>query len=152
MDTTAALARLETALLEPLALAGGDPAVEAAARTLRTNLSPAVHRLALDLAEQAAAEVSAQLAEYDVDVVLHAGEPSLVLRPHERAQRPPERDLDDGARLTLRLPGSLKADIDDAARTAGMSVNAWLVDALARAVQRSGRRRPGRRVQGSIQT
>jgi hypothetical protein len=37
------------------------------------------------------------------------------------------------ARLNLRLPEGLKARIEDAARTEGLSLNAWLVRAAASA-------------------
>lgn len=46
----------------------------------------------------------------------------------------PAADADDGeiARITLRLPEHLKAQIEHAATTDRLSVNAWLVRALAR--------------------
>lgn len=47
-------------------------------------------------------------------------------------------DLDDSdggsARITLRLPGNLKNRVDDAAARSGLSVNAWLVQAVQDAV------------------
>ncbi len=36
------------------------------------------------------------------------------------------------ARITLRVPPSLKSLIEDAAETAGASVNSWVLDALSR--------------------
>ena len=53
---------------------------------------------------------------------------------------PASDEADDGgseggtARVTLRLPEHLKAKVDDAAAQAGLSVNAWLVRAVALAV------------------
>jgi predicted transcriptional regulator len=46
---------------------------------------------------------------------------------------------DDGAqaRISLRLPDSLKSRVDDAAASAGLSVNAWLARAVAAAVDPS---------------
>jgi hypothetical protein len=151
MDSAGTIARFESTLAESLALAGSDAAVEAAARILKTHLASAARQLVLDLAEQASAEVAAQLPEHDVDVVLQQGQPVLSLRPHEQPIR--EADTDgNAARLTLRLPSTLKEQVDEAARGAGISVNAWVVDALTRAVRRSSRRRPGMRVRGTIQT
>jgi uncharacterized protein (DUF1778 family) len=46
------------------------------------------------------------------------------------AESPSSEDLD--ARITLRIPPSLKTLIEDAAQTTGASVNSWVVDALAR--------------------
>jgi hypothetical protein len=151
MDTAAALARLDAALSEQLTLASADSAVETAARALRGGLAPALRQLALDLAEQAASEVGAQLAEHDVDVVLHQGEPALVLRPREQPARDTDADT-NASRLTLRLPASLKEDVEAASRADGVSVNGWIVDAIARALRRATRRRPGMRVRGSIRT
>ena len=51
------------------------------------------------------------------------------------------------ARITLRVPESLKASIEVAANREGVSVNSWLVRALSRGVagpvQRSGKRLRG---------
>ena len=64
-------------------------------------------------------------------------------------EAPPEPAADDGltARITLRLPESLKATIEVAATREGVSVNTWLVRALARGVagpvHRSGKRLRG---------
>ena len=43
---------------------------------------------------------------------------------------------DTSARITLRLPETLKASVEAAAAREGVSVNSWLVQALARAVDR----------------
>jgi hypothetical protein len=53
------------------------------------------------------------------------------------------------ARITLRLPEGLKVSIELAASREGVSVNTWLVRALARAVGSGGPRRgPGNRLTG----
>jgi hypothetical protein len=151
MDTASALARFEAALADQLVLAGGDPAVEAAARSLQAALGPAARQLALDLAQQAATEVAAQLPEHDVEVVLDEGEPLLAVRAHEPATRV-EEDEDYEARITLRLPPSLKGRLEEAARAAGDSTNSWVVEALSGAATRRSAGRPGRRVHGTVQT
>ena len=45
---------------------------------------------------------------------------------------------DDMTRITLRLSGPLKAKVDAAAAAAGLSVNAWLVRAVSRALEAPG--------------
>ena len=55
----------------------------------------------------------------------------------------PESDDDGGTwRVTLRLPESLRSPVDAAARAEGLSVNAWLVRAVASALGGSGIREP----------
>jgi predicted transcriptional regulator len=51
-------------------------------------------------------------------------------------------DLDDAStsRTTLRLPDALKSRVDDAAAADGLSVNTWLVRAVAAALQPKQRR------------
>ena len=53
-------------------------------------------------------------------------------------------DAEDGgtSRITLRLPDRLKPLVEDRARSAGLSVNAWLVRAVAASLDEPGPR-PG---------
>lgn len=149
MDSKAAVARFEAAVTGQAALAGGDPAVESAARALRDALGPAARQLVMDLAEQAAAEVEAQLPYGRVEVVLRGGEPTLAFRAGEEGERrPAAEDLE--ARITLRLPASLKGAIEEAARSAGESVNTFLVRDLSRLTARSGR--VAKRMRGKLRT
>jgi HicB family len=112
-------------------LAGGDVAVEEAIDHLVQALSPAIRQAAIELAEQAAGEVRAQLPDRVVDVVLVDGDPSVRIAEAVIAlESPSSEDID--ARITLRIPPSLKTLIEDAAQTTGASVNSWVVDALAR--------------------
>ena len=149
MDSKAAIARFEAAVTGQAALAGGDPAVESAARALRDALGPATRQLALELAEQAAAEVDAQMSHGRVEVVLRGGEPALAVRAGEPAEgRPAGEEYE--ARITLRLPPSLKAAVEEAARSAGESVNSFLVRDLSRLTARSGR--VGKRMRGTLRT
>lgn len=147
MDTSGAVTRLEAALTQQLTLAG-DPALEQAGRTLLSALAPATQRLALELAQQAAEEVSAQLPDHDVDVVLREGEPALAVRAQPGAAPPDDEDLE--ARITLRLPPSLKARVEEAAGSMGDSVNSWVLKALQSNASRSSS--TGRRVQGTVRT
>ena len=149
VDSKAALTRFEAAVTNQVALAGGDPAVEAAARALREALRPAVRQLVLELIEQTATEVDAQLAYQRVEVVLRGGEPALEVRAGEVGEGHPVGE-EYGARITLRLPPSLKSAIEEAARSAGESVNAYLVRELSRLGARSGR--VGQRMKGTVRT
>lgn len=123
---------LQAALLDQGAVTASDPAVEAAVAQLVTALGPAVRLAAMDLTEQAAGEVRAQLPEHTVDVVLADGDPALRITdaPAAAGTRSAAEDLD--ARITLRLPPSLKELIENAAQNTGDSVNAWVVDALGK--------------------
>ncbi|MBA2318236.1 MAG: toxin-antitoxin system HicB family antitoxin [Euzebyales bacterium] len=148
MDTQSVTARLDAALAQQVTLAGGDPAVEAAGETLRAALAPAARQMALELAEQAATEIAAQLPDHDVEVVLRDGEPALAVRQARGHEPSVDEDLE--ARITLRLPPSVKARVEEAAGTMGDSVNAWVVKTLsAKATRPSG---PGRRVSGTVRT
>jgi len=112
-------------------LAGGDVAVEEALELLSRALTPALRQAAMELAEQAADEVRAQLPDRLVDLVLLDGDPSL--RTTERpavVDTAGTEDLD--ARITLRVTPTLKSLIEDAAETAGASVNGWVLDALSK--------------------
>jgi hypothetical protein len=130
---------VQATLINQAALAGNDPAVEAAVSQLVESLAPALQVAAMEIAEQAAAEVRAQLVEQTVDVVLSDGQPTLrVGDPPRTGERPGSaEDLD--ARITLRLTPTLKQLVEDAAQTAGDSVNAWVVDALGRRANQRGR-------------
>jgi len=123
---------VQAALVGQGSLAGGDVAVEEAIDHLVTALVPALRQAAMDLADQAATEVRAQLPDRTVDLVLVDGDPSLRIAEAAApvADSGPAEDLD--ARITLRVPPSLKSLIEDAAETAGASVNSWVLDALSR--------------------
>jgi hypothetical protein len=142
MQTTAVLHNLESALEAQLALYGGaDPALESTTRALLAALRPALREAALELANQAAEEVRAQLPGFRVDLVISEGEPSLRITQEEGTTAPVAGDFD--ARLTLRLPPSIKDIVERAASEQGDSVNSWVVKALAGKAHtsRSSRRR-----------
>jgi hypothetical protein len=125
------------------ALAGSDPAVSAAVNQLVETLTPALRLAAMELAEQAAAEVRAQLPGHTIDVVVVDGDPGLrVAESPSSEPRPAAEDF--ASRITLRLPPSLKELVETAADRAGESVNAWIVEALGRGANKVGK--PGRRI------
>ena len=129
---------------ELASLAGiGDEHVAVAAERLSQALASSLRLRLLELLSEAALEVSSQLSSAHVEVRLAGQEPSLVYVEHQEAT--PAAPAEDGlaARITLRLPDSLKASVEGAAAKDGVSVNTWIVKALARgltsAVASSGR-------------
>ena len=52
------------------------------------------------------------------------------------------------ARINLRLPDQLKSRVEQAADREGLSINAWLVRAVAAAVERGDRARRRRPAKG----
>ena len=144
MQVQPVLNGLRAALESQRSFAGGDAAIDDAVAWLTEALGPALRIAALDLAQQAAVEVAAQLDDRHIDVVVVDGDPTLRVSdaaPSGRGEAPSE-DFD--ARITLRLPPSLKQLIEDAASTEGGSVNGWVVDALSKRASRPDGR--GRRV------
>ena len=131
MQVQSIINAVQAALASQGSLAGGDVAVEEAIDHLTTALAPAIRHAAMDLAEQAACEVRAQLPDRTVDLILSDGDPSLrIAESAATVESNSAEELD--ARITLRVPPSLKSLIEDAADTAGASVNSWVLDALSR--------------------
>ena len=150
MDVTAARAEFEEALSSQMELAGDDPAVVSASDSLLAALGPAVRQLAVNLAEQAAAEVDAQLPGHTVEVVISSGEPSIAVRADESAgEQFTTEDLH--ARLTVRLPERLKSVLEEAAGEAGDSVNSYVVRTLSSGTAEL-RSKSGRRLKGTLHT
>jgi hypothetical protein len=137
--------------LQEIAALGDDEVAEAARR-----LTAAVGRSAgLRLQEaltDAALELTSQLPSGHVEIRLSGQDPSLVYVEDAADQPAPPPDGEDAlvARISLRLPEGLKVAIEAAATREGVSVNAWLVRSLARAVSGGGgsRRSAGNRLTG----
>lgn len=147
MDLTSVIAQIEAAVTAQLNLAGDDPAVEEAGEVILDALGPALRQSAIQLAEQAANEVAAQLVDTSIDVVISDGEPNLLVRSTEQPVAYTAEDL--AARITLRLPEHLKAALEDAAGEVGESMNAYVVKRLSSS---GGVRRRGRRISGTFTT
>jgi precorrin-2 methylase len=129
---------VEASLVSQATVAGNDSAIDAAVSQLVAALRPALQVAAMEIAEQAAAEVRAQLPDHSVDVVLSDGDPALRIGEAPRAAE--QRQAEDfDARITLRLTPTLKQLIEDAAETSGDSVNSWVVDALGKRARQRGR-------------
>lgn len=166
MDLTPYVDQLRRDLLTA-ADAGGEEA-RALAERLTAPLESSVRLALLSALSQAAEEITAQLAPGAVDVRLRGSdlgfavtvpptEPPAGPAGDSPAAEPPAVDLDEGGtlRITLRLPEQLKARVDEAATRLGVSVNTWLVRAIAGAMEpqpRTAEPRRGRRSYGSDYT
>jgi hypothetical protein len=112
----------------------GDEATAQAAQRLSLALRSSVGLRILDALTEAALELSAQIPAGHVEVRLAGQDPSLVFVAEQQAEAPTVTEDDQSARITLRMPESLKARLDAAAAREGVSVNTWLVRAISRAV------------------
>lgn len=122
------------ALREDLArvAALGDESTARAAELLAVALESSLGRRLQEALGEAALELSGQLESGRVEVRIAGGEPELVL-VRDEAEPAPEADEAHTARITLRLPESLKQRLEAAAAREGVSVNTWLVHVLSRA-------------------
>ena len=125
----------------------GTEDTRAVAERLVAGLDAAARLVLLDVLSAAAGEITRDLAPGSVDMRLRGREIEFVVTQPNNEPESDERpaatvDLDDAStsRTTLRLPDSLKARVDDAAAADGMSVNTWLVRAIAAALQPKQRR------------
>jgi len=122
------------ALREDLAriAAVGDESTARAAELLAGALESALGRRLLEAIGEAALELSNQLEEGRVEVRFAGGDPELVFVHDEETAAVEPADEAFTARITLRLPESLKARLEAAAAREGVSVNTWLVQVLTR--------------------
>ena len=131
---------------------GGDEFTRTA-EMLADALESSVRLTLLEVLSAAAAEITTRLDDTVIDVRLSGSEPEFVVSttPGEPAEEPAGTDSgdasDDMTRITLRLSGPLKARVDTEAAAAGLSVNAWLVRAISRALD-PGPGRPPRSQRG----
>jgi hypothetical protein len=127
------------------AASNGAEDTRAVAERLAAGLDAATRLVLLDALSAAVAEITQDLAPGSVDLRLRGRDVEFVVT-HAAAEtddRPVASvDLDDAStsRTTLRLPDALKLRVDEAAMTDGLSVNTWLVRAIAAALQPKQRR------------
>jgi hypothetical protein len=154
--------------LEAAAEAGGDEA-HAVAERLVAPLEAAIRLALQDALAAAAEEITVELAPGSVELRLRGRDPEFVVTPPPPVG-PSEEDMAESeevaaggrgapagegegaiSRVNLRLPEHLKARIEEAASSEGLSVNAWLVRASAAALERadSVRRRDRRAPHGA---
>ena len=125
----------------------GTEDTRAVAERLAAGLDAATRLVLLDALSAAVGEITRDLAPGSVDLRLRGREVEFVVTaagaepgPDELPGPPPELDDVSTSRTTLRLPDALKARVDEAAAADGLSVNSWLVRAVAAALQPRQRR------------
>ena len=146
MDITPYVESLRADLVAA-AEAGGPEAKESAQR-LALALDPAVRLALMDALSQAAAEITSELDAGSVEVRLRGREPQLVVDvptvPVPLATPAPaasaaddDGEDDDGvlARITLRLPESVKYRAEELATKGGHSLNSWIVNVVRAATR-----------------
>jgi len=139
MDLSEYAESLRRELLAITRFAGED--VARAAELLAESLDSSVRLALLDVLSAAAEEITASLDGAVVDVRLSGMAPEFVVTLHQdRAAEPAPEPTDTGddasqARITLRLPESLKTRVESAAGASGVSVNAWLVRAVTKSLE-----------------
>ena len=132
--------------LEAAAETGGEDA-RALAQQLAAPLDAAIRLALLDALSAAAQEITCDLAPGSVELRLRGRDPEFAVTvpvepspvSHDPAAPAGAIAGDDGAmaRTNLRMPDQLKARVDQAASSEGLSVNAWLVRAAAAALERA---------------
>jgi hypothetical protein len=140
--------------LTAAAEAGGDEA-KAAAERLALALDPAVRLALMDALSQAAAEITSELPAGSVDVRLKGREPQFVVdvptmpiaappappappapaSPEDAGEAGDVEEDDSIARITLRIPESLKYKAEELASKSGHSLNSWIVNAVRTATR-----------------
>ena len=144
MDITPYVENLRRDLLAAAEAAG--PEAREATERLAFALDPAARLALMEAVSQAAAEITAEMPNGGVDVRLTGRELDFVV--HTTPQTPPEPPAapappseepeDDGnvARITLRIPESVKAKAEELAARSGHSLNTWLVTVVRAATTR----------------
>jgi hypothetical protein len=150
MELSPYVERLRNELLVA-ADAGGQDA-RALAERLTAPLDSATRLVLLEAMSAAADEITRELAPGSVEVRLRGQNPSFVMTPAPGEEafegatlsRSPvsaiktEGDEGGTSRINLRLPDSLKLRAEEAAEKEGLSLNAWLVRAVAAALASDG--------------
>ena len=145
MDITPYVDSLKRDLLAA-AEAAGDEA-RATAERLTYALDPAARLALMEAISQAAAEITAELPSGGVDVRLDGRDLDFVVHaptavpaaPTPPSPPMPGEDDEEGglARITLRIPESVKAKAEEMAARSGQSLNTWLVS-IVRSATREG--------------
>jgi hypothetical protein len=131
----------------------GGPEAKAAAERLALALDPAVRLALMDALSQAAAEITSELPAGSIDVRLKGREPQFVVdvptMPLQSAAQPgpqpasqPEESEEEEegavARITLRIPESVKYKAEELAAKGGHSLNSWIVNVVRGATRERG--------------
>ena len=135
---------LRADLLRAADAAGPDG--RAVAERLALALEPAMRMAMLEALSDASAEITADLPHAAVEVRLKGREPQFVVsatEPLPPAEAPVEDAPEDDdestvARVTVRIPESLKTRAEEAAAAVDQSLNSWVVAAIRRALTNRG--------------
>src|SRR3954471_4402784 len=128
------------------ATALADDQTRSVAERLGATLDDAGRLALISALSDAAGEISRELSPGSVELRMAAGRPEFVVTPAPSQLSDSDDDLDDQndealgadealapdadeptARITLRLPMSVKNKVDEAAAAEGISSNAWLM-------------------------
>jgi predicted HicB family RNase H-like nuclease len=129
----------------------GDERSARVAQRLGDALSSNLRLKLFDLLGQAALELSSKLPSGHVEVRLAGQEPEFVF-VDEAAENAVAAGEELTARISLRLPESLKTTVEKAAANEGVSTNTWLVRAIARQAESRPARFTGKRLTGYAQS
>lgn len=139
MDITPYVDSLRRDLMAAAEAAG--PQARELAEKLSYALDPATRLAVMEAVSQAAAEITAELPAGSVDVRLNGRE--LEFAVHAPPPAPPaatapleEDEGDEVARITLRIPETVKARAEELASRSGSSLNTWLVNLVRAATSR----------------
>src|ERR1700712_2187423 len=142
MDITPYVDSLRSSLVSAADSAGDE--TRQAAERLTFALDSSSRLAIMEAVSQAAAEITAEMPNGGVDVRLNGRDLDFLVHvaaPTPPAPPPPAapEDVDDGnlARITLRIPESVKVKAEEKANEAGQSLNTWLVN-VGRAGSRDG--------------
>jgi len=130
----------------------GDDRVANVARRLSDTLASSLRLKLFDVLSQAAVELSSKLPNGHVEVRLAGQEPEFVYVEAAAGESGMAAE-ELSARITLRLPDSLKNAVEKAAAREGVSTNTWLIRAIARATEsRPTHHVSGKRLSGYAQS
>ncbi len=126
----------------------GDDVVAEVAERIASVVNRSTPTRILDLLSDVAAELSDELPDGHVEIRVTGDDVELAYIDGQHQL--PEGDAELSARITLRLPESLKTRIETAASAQGTSVNGWILRTLERGVTSSYGRstRSGKRLRG----
>jgi hypothetical protein len=142
MDITPYVENLRSSLVSAADSAGEE--TRQAAERLGFALESSSRLAIMEAVSQAAAEITAEMPDGGVDVRLNGRDLDFLV--HVAAPTPPvpppppaPEDVEEGgaARITLRIPESVKTKAEERAAEAGQSLNTWLVN-VVRAATREG--------------
>jgi hypothetical protein len=140
MDITPYVDSLRSSLVSAADSAGDE--TRQAAERLTFALDSSARLAIMEAVSQAAAEITAEMPNGGVDVRLNGRDLDFLV--HTAAPTPPPpppppapEDVDDGnlARITLRIPESVKGKAEERAAEAGQSLNTWLVNIIRMATR-----------------